>query len=173
MLVFGPFRSMPKDESFIAFNLSSSTQVIPRLPGLFILPNMQGATSLEQREQMEWNFDTWYYDYVLNDPIACSSLMMILSALYEGKNVYICISEYSSDPIIAMLNESFMKLIQTRYDIKYSIINDPEDIMYIPKDGCEFASVMGIMNFDQDKNRFMQLGEEQRISSGGKFLGGV
>lgn len=168
MLVFGPFRSAPKDGSFVIFNLSSSTQVIPRLPGLFIVPNIQNANSLDEREQIEWNFDNWYYEYILNDPIACSSLMTILNSLYEGNNVYVCISEYSWDPIIAMVNESFMKIIQTRYDIKYSIINEPEDILYIPKDGCDFASVYGITNFDQDKNRFMQLNEEQRIS-GGKF----
>lgn len=172
MLVFGPYRSMPKDESFVVFNLSSPTQVIPRLPGLFMIPNVQAARTLEEREQMEWSFDSWYYEYLLNDPIACSSLMSILSALYDNKNVYICTAEYSGDNLISILNESFMKVLQTRYDIKYSIINEPEDIMYIPKDGCVFASVNGIMTFDQDKNRFMTLMEEQRVIGGGKFIPG-
>ena len=35
MLVFGPYRSIPRDVDFKVFNLTSQTQVIERLPGLF------------------------------------------------------------------------------------------------------------------------------------------
>ena len=94
------------------------------MPGLLAIPNF--GTSIPQDPiGYEYQFDLWYYDYVLNDPTACSSLMLILNTLYDGEKVYICISDYSFDNGISMINESFMKLIQSRYDIKYSIINEP------------------------------------------------
>lgn len=168
MLIFGPYRAIP-DNSFRVFNLSSQNQAIERLPGLLAMPNY--GTSIPQDPiGYEYQFDLWYYEYVLNDPIACSSLMMILNALYEGEKVYICISEYSSDNTISMVNESFMKLIQTRYDIKYSIINESEDYFYIQHDGCDFLSVQGIATFDEDRKRFLQVCEENRVASGGGYI---
>lgn len=173
MLVFGPYRSIPTDASFTVFNLSSPTQVIPRLPGLMVFPDQQqfqynGQDSSEMNEK---SFDMWYYNYVLNDPVAFSSLMGLLIALYEGTNVYICIADYSNGNI-SIINESFMKMIQARYDIKYSIINDREDYLYIPIDGCDFGSVAGIRNFDEDRKRYILLVEEERIKNGGTFVVG-
>lgn len=164
MLVFGPYRSIPKDESFTVFNLSSMTQAIPRLPGLVVFPNTDAMSGEE-----EYNFDLWYYNYILNDPTACSSLMAILESLYQGNNVYVCISEYQTDEFMSILNESFMKILQTRYDIKYSIINDPDDFLYIQKDGCDFGSVDGIYNFDTDRNRFREVSIENSLASGGSI----
>ena len=161
MLIFGPYRAIP-DDDFKVFNLSSMNQAIERLPGLLMIPNY--ATSMAQDPiGYEYQFDLWYYDYVLNDPIACSSLMSILDCIYNGYKVYICISEYSGDNGISMVNESLMKLIQVRYDIKYSIINEKEDYDYLDKDGCDFMSVYGLKNFDDDRKRFIQLCEENNI----------
>lgn len=165
MLIFGPFRSIPRDEDFVVFNLTSQTQVVPRLPGLFVLPNQPYQP--QDDGQGERAFDYWYYEYVLNDPTACTSLINILTTLYEGRKVYVCIADYSADPMTSILNESFMKLIQARYDIKYSIINDPEDYYYIPRDGCDFMSVAGIRNFDSDRRRFLEIYEANRIMYGG------
>ena len=164
MLIFGPYRAIP-DNTFTVFNLSSQNQAIERLPGLLNIDSFSTMQNIPA--EYEDSFDLWYYDYVLNDPIACSSLMMILNALYDGQKVYICISEYSYDNGISMVNESFMKLIQTRYDIKYSIINDPEDYFYISHDGCDFMTVQGIITFDQDRKRFLQICEENKIVAGG------
>ena len=152
------------NSDFTVFNLSSPTQYIQKLPGLFVdPPNKSLFPSLDIGEQVERSFDMWYYNYVLNDPIACSSLMMILSALYEGKHVYICIADYTNANYVSIINESFMKLIQTRYDIKYSIINNTEDLQYISQDGCDFMSVGGIQNFDEDRKRYMTLTVENQI----------
>ena len=70
-----------------------------------------------------------------------------------------------------MINESFMKMIQVRYGIKYCIINEPEDFIYIDKDGCDFMTVAGIQTFDADRKRFMQVSEEQRLMHGGAVEG--
>lgn len=164
MLVFGPFRAIPKDSNFTVFNLSSPVEFIDKLPGLFVSPpDVSLYPTLENIEQSEKSFDIWYYNYILNDPIAHSSLMMILTKLYEGNNVYICIGDYSYENYISILNESFMKIIQTRYDIKYSIVNDTEDINYIPIDGCDFMSVAGIQNFDADRKQYMISSVENQI----------
>lgn len=170
MLVFGPYWAIPKNEDFTVFNLSSLTEAVPRLPGLFMVPeHLNNPAIMGNQDVYEKEFDKWYYDYVIEDPVACSSLMAIVMALYQGQKVYICISDYSSSDVCSTLNESFMKLIQTRYDIKYSVINCPEDYDYIPKDGCDFMSVTGIMQFDQDRKVFMQLIEEQRLANGGNY----
>ena len=66
-----------------------------------------------------------------------------------------------------MINESFMKILQTRYGIVYSIINEPEDFEYVSRDGCDFMTVNGIQTFDNDRKQFMQVEEEQRLSHGG------
>ena len=155
MLVFGPYRCIPSDRELVIFNLSSLNQNIPRLPGLIPLI----STPIYD----EKDFDMWYYDYVLNDPVACTSLMSVLGSLYETSNVYVCISEYSSDDFMSMINESFMKIIQQRYDIEYYIVNELSDWNYIDDTGCDFRSVRGINTFDEDKNRFLLLREEKLI----------
>lgn len=167
MLIFGPYRAIPRDDRFVVFNLSSPTQAIPRLPGLFVTPNQPIVGSDSDDGTYEKTFDMWYYDYVLNDPTACSSLMTILSSLYQGYHVYICIADNLSGGIINMINESFMKILQTRYGIVYSIINEPEDFEYVNRDGCDFITVNGIQTFDEDRKQFMQVEEEQRLSHGG------
>jgi len=170
MLVFGPYRAVGPllEEGFTVFNLSSQTEAIARLPGLFVLPTQQPMMNMPDGTQMaEKSFDMWYYQYLIEDTVACSSLMMILNTLNNTGKVFICITDYGSNDAINVLNECFMKFIQARYDIKYSIINEAEDYFYIPKDGCDFMSVSGINAFDEDVRRFMYLSEAQRIMSGG------
>lgn len=164
MLVFGPFSAIPRDEEFVIYNFSSPA-CIPRLPGLFVIPTYDNQTD-DEDGQLEKSFDMWYYNYILENPIACSSLMNILNSLYNGNNVYICIGNYS-DGFINVLNESFMKMIQCRYDIKYYIVNEIQDFQDIRKDGCDFMSVQGIITFDNDRKRFLQLMEEERLLRGG------
>ena len=61
MLVFGPFHAGPGvDQGFRMFNLSSPTEYIPKLPGLFVLPpDKKLYPSIEVAEQAEKAFDTW------------------------------------------------------------------------------------------------------------------
>ena len=158
MLIFGPVSAIPQDKEFYVFNLTSASEAIPRLPGLVINPGNMGLDM-----EISNAFDLWYYDYILNDLTACSSLMNVLDALYDNHSVYICISEYISDPFMSIINETFMKILQLRYGIKYSIINDLEDYQYIPKDGCDFMTINGIKNFDNDRKRYQQLCMEARV----------
>lgn len=172
MLVFGPYRAIPKieDGKLVVFNLSSPTQAVTRLPGLLVTPDQPIVASCMDDGTYEKAFDVWYYNYVLNDPTACSSLMMVLNYLYQGYHVYICISDNFSAGVINMINESFMKILQTRYGIEYSIINEPEDFDYIKQDGCDFMSVNGIQTFDADRNQYMQLDVESHVARGDSMI---
>jgi hypothetical protein len=159
MVIFGPVSAIPQDEDdIIVFNLTSASEMIPRLPGLIV----RSSVRLDESDA-EKAFDMWYYDYVLNDMTACSSLMAILEAIYNNSIVYICITEYSSSPFMSIINECFMKILQTRYGIKYSIINTKEDYDYIDRSGCDFMTVSGIQNFDEDRRRFRQIVTESRL----------
>ena len=160
MLIFGPFTAVPLDDDKLQiFNLSSPTEIIQPSPGL--LPSL----SYLQYPMTEEEFDRWYYNYLLEYLPACQSLMEILTALYDCKHVYVCISDYS-EGFLNIINESFMKMIQSRYGIKYAIINTREDLEYNPKDGCDFRSVQGIKTFDDDRKRYLRLLTEQQIIEG-------
>lgn len=162
MLVFGPFSGVSPYFDAI-YNLSSLTQAVPRLPGLIpdSIPNIHGPFVDEK------DFDMWYYNYILNNPIPFKSMMTILMSVYEGNKTYVCIGDYLSDPYISIINESFMKVIQQRYGIKYSIINTISDLEYIQKDGSDFDSNEGLSAFDDDRNEFLQMQMEEYISQNG------
>ena len=167
MLVFGPYMAIPQDKEFVVYNLSSLTQQVPRLHGLIPILPQDLLVRMSMPEQNEYAFDLWYYEYATNDHDAVSSILTVLGSLYEGKNVYVCIAEYS-DSFLNMINESFMKLLQTRYGIKYAIINNASDFDYIDQSGgCDFSTVEGILQFDRDKLDYMTLLEENNIMRGG------
>lgn len=153
MVIFGPYNIAPiGDDSFMIFNLSSPAMAVPRERGLLVTPPIEILDSPEAEKE----FDKWYYNYVFSNEEAFSSLMSILYALKLEKNVYICTVTYDYG-LIDSINESFMKILQTRYGIKYSIVNSKEDFDYIDKDGCDFDSVRGIKTFDEDIARYNKL----------------
>ena len=119
MLIFGPYNAIQYPYVQMVFNLSSLTQDIPRLPGL--IPPINGLIIDEK------DFDMWYYNYVLNNPEPFKSMMSILLSMYDGYITYVCIGEYIMDPYMSIINESFMKILQQRYGIKYSIVNEIND----------------------------------------------
>ena len=166
MLVFGPYSAIPQNEEFVVYNLTSLTQFVPRLNGL--IPKIpQNIIATMMTDQAEYTFDVWYYDYVTSDPDAVSSILTVLGSLYNGQNVYICITEYS-DAFLNMINESFMKVLQTRYGIRYAIINNALDYEYLDHSGgCDFTTVDGIMQFDRDKMDYLAFIEENNIMRGG------
>lgn len=147
MLVFGPYRAIPQGQGFTVFNFTSMTQDVPRLPGLLI--------DFQTPIYDEYQFDLWYYNYILDNVLPFSSLMKIMISLYETGRVYVCINDYTSDYFTSLLNESLMKMIQQRYGVMCNVINNPEDIDYIQKDGPEFQTKEGIDAFDHDKEQYI------------------
>lgn len=138
MIMLGDPRYIPYyDTSLIVYNYSSLAEGIPKLnlmPPQFTCNN-------------EYEFDMMYASWLLSDPIAFHDLMVIMYAVYEGLDVYLCASNIE---IVQPINESFIKFIQQRYGINCYIINDPEDLEYVRDYGSGF-STEGIANFDIDK----------------------
>ena len=159
MLIFGPYNAIDYGYVEAIYNLSSLTQEVPRLPGL--IPAINGPIIDEK------DFDMWYYGYILNNPIPFRSMMAILMSVYQGAITYVCISDYMSDPYMSVINESFMKVIQQRYGIKYSIVNTLDDFEYIQKDGSDFDSNEGLKTFDEDRMEYLQMNMEEYISING------
>ena len=159
MLIFGPYNAIQYPYVQMVFNLSSLTQDIPRLPGL--IPPINGHIVDEK------DFDMWYYNYVLNNPEPFKSMMSILLSMYDGYITYVCIGEYIMDPYMSIINESFMKILQQRYGIKYSIVNEINDYDYIQKDGSDFDNNEGLQTFDEDRMEYLQMTMEEYISING------
>ena len=153
MLVFGPASCIPVEEkNFSIYNFSSLTQGVHRLPGMMPLQIPQDVYENPSSEKV---FDLWYYNYIMVNPVSFVSLMMIMLKIFDGKNVYVCISDYSSNKCISNMNESLMKMIQARYGITCNIVNTPEDFKYIKEKGCDFSGV-GLKNMTADQDRFVK-----------------
>lgn len=107
-----------------------------------------------------------YYQYLLANDYAFVQLMSIMIPLYEGKDVFICITNDSINPFIQWLNELLMQFIQDRYGYVGIIINDADD--YDAFNPGDFGfNVPGIMNMDADRGRYEQEREKARLLAGG------
>lgn len=96
-------------------------------------------------------FDISYANYILNNDYQFIQLMKIIYPLYEGRDVYVLISNTNFYDI---LNESIFKLIQQRYGYISNEVHSEEDILYL-KEGS--FSVQGLYNLDLDRLRLIGL----------------
>jgi hypothetical protein len=153
LLLYGNYQNIPED--CIVFNFCGliekyqSCNLIP--------PNNLGAVS-------EYDFDLRYMHWIIDNDSNFTNFMNIIMQLYYGKNVYLITSDNNDDWSNA-LKESLLKLIQQRYGIEAVEVDCLDDIVYA-KD-CEFSEY-GIINLDQDKERYLYLYESYRISNGGQ-----
>ncbi len=157
MIVFGPYEALPNpEEGFSVFNISSFNENIPRLPNLIVdIPEM-----VLHSDDMEKDFDMWYYDYIINkDPIAFGSMMTILMNLYNTNRVYVCISNFK-DSFLNTINESFIKILQQRYGLRCVRVNVREDWDSMDMCGSDFTSYDGLDVFDYDRLRYIKLAKE-------------
>lgn len=162
MLVFGPYRAClnarrPNRES-VMYNFSSLTQLVPRL--VYLFPAFDPSVP---REQLEYQ----YYQYLAFNENAFVELMQIMFPLYEGKDVFICISTGDVNVMTSWMNELLMGYIKDRYGYMPVIINESEDIIAFNESDFRF-SLQGILNMDSDRERYMQEMEEQRLKAGGR-----
>ena len=173
MLIFGPGRCASHiwhdDKRLFVYNLTGNVNACNgSLNLLFPYPAQlgYGDTSMANWGEIAKDIDIRYYNYIMSDVNAFSQLMTVMVNSVDN-NVFICISEVSIDPYMACINESLMKLIQTRYGFRFFIVNEPEDMQYIQSDGCGFRSVEGIQMYDYDKDSFILHNEKYRLSMGG------
>ena len=147
-------------ENCIPFNITSLKEGVVNLSYL-IPPNNLGH--LDTRD-----FDIQYANYIMSNDIVFKQFFDIIYCLYLGKDVYLMMdpSDWSENII-----ESILKLIQQRYGYDATLITCFDDFVFasntvnIPR----FNPYFGIMNLDQDKERYSYIIESERIRNGGKI----
>jgi len=154
-LVYGnvDIARLMRDDLWKIYSFTSLAQDFPDT-GL-IPPNNLGAIN-------EYDFDVKYMQFIMNDDFRFIKFMDIMYNIYNHKNLFLVIN-YEDWSI--NLVESLLKLIQQRYGINATMINEIDDIN-IMKD-TDFDSYYGINNFDQDCNRYLEISERYRIMNGG------
>ena len=157
-LFYGNGNALPQND-FKLYNFNSIKEKGIRL-NLFP-QNSLGAID-------EYDFDCRYANYIMTDDFAFMNMMSVVMDLYSGINVFILADEddfYTYDGWNAILVQSFMKLLQQRYGINGTKIDNHWDMENA--NPTEFSEY-GILNLDVDKERYSYLIESQRIMSGGK-----
>lgn len=165
MLVFGPYqacigaaRLRHQSKEAVLFNFSSLSQEIPRLA--YLMPTLDLRVPIEILEQQ-------YGQYLIFDINAFKQLMTIMYPLYEGKDVYVAISSTDMNEYINLMNELLSSYIQNVYGYNSAIIYEPEDI-YAFNDADFKFNVPGIRQMDLDRERYIQMMEEERLKAGGQ-----
>ena len=153
-------------QDFKIYNFSSLMEI--GIPMNLLPPNNLGAIN-------EYDFDCKYMQYIMMNDYTFGSMMSMMMDIYNNNDVFILIADENDsffNPDVASWNtiliESFLKFIQQRYGMNATLIESEEDINCM-----EFAefSDYGIMNFDEDKERFTYMIESIRIMNGGKPYG--
>ena len=143
------------DDNWTIYNFTSYTQGFTNTE--LIPPNNLGAIS-------EYDFDLKYMNYILEDNYRFCKFMDIVFNFYYHKNIFLIIN-YEDWSI--NLVESLLKLIQQRYGINSTMVNEPEDLTSIQD--VDFDPYYGIRNFDMDKARYLEFKERNRILAGGSI----
>lgn len=153
MLLYGDANNIQYDCQI--YNFCSLREGFKNL-GL-IPPNNLGAMS-------EYDFDIKYFHYIFDNDKIFMNLMKVIMDLYYGKNVYLIISDINNN-WCSMITESLMKLIQQRYGIVAIEVNCLDDVIFA--EDSTFNPYWGLVNLDEDKNRYIYLCEAIRLSTGG------
>lgn len=135
------------------YNFSSLKEGFVRLN--LLPPHTLGSNS-------EYEFDVNYMNYILGNDLIFMNFMVIILEIYNGNNVYLLVS---NDEWSQLLIDSLMKLIQQRYGINGVQVETMEDFYYAKDDS--FADY-GIINLDQDKERYTYLDQMYKAKGGGQ-----
>jgi hypothetical protein len=144
-------------------------RVISVLPDGFKVYNfmstMEGLEKIELlpppvQQTDDFNYDLYYANWLMNDPVGFRNLMKIIYEEYSGISIFLAVNM----DLIGNIAESFMKFIQQRYGINCYIINDQYDLMYAMDSGTSF-SMEGLANLDMDKEKIAILGEASLLNN--------
>jgi len=132
-------------DEFIIYNLSSLFEGYDRI-NILPIGNINNYSGID--------FDISYYNMIYNNDIIFKEFMeKIILPLYNNDNIMILVSK---DDIFDNITESLSKLLQSRYNIISTIINDTDDINNI-SDFNDFKSLEALSNLDEDKFRYMNM----------------
>ena len=146
-LMYGPITAvhdiLSQGNNLIVYNLTSLNEMFPRV---YLVPPM------ELGRNNDLQFDINYANWIMyNDP-QFVQFMNIISNVYNGYDVFILISEedWSAD-----LVDSIMKFIQERYGVVGAYVRSALDYIYASE--VEFAEGMGLINIQNDMERYGEL----------------
>lgn len=160
MLMYGNANNII-DSGFV-YNITSLREGLTNL-NLLIPPNSIGLfTGVD--------FDIAYMNYIFCNDVVFKQFFDIIYSMYIGNDVYLVISD--TDDWAENLIESLIKLIQQRYNVIAYRINCFEDFIYFNnvRDKHSDFSDFGLINLDQDKERYTYIVEAERIRCGGKVI---
>jgi hypothetical protein len=143
MLFYGNSSNVVGD---IVYNISSMNENYFRLATLQPPNNIGYLTDRD--------FDIAYANYILQNDIPFYQFFMIIYPLYMGKDVYLISGDENWNE---NLIESILKLIQQRYGYEGFQITSQEDYLFLSSRTSDFDPGYGLINLDQDKNRFFNL----------------
>lgn len=152
MIIFCDVKAIPKDiEIDSLYNFSSLSERGERL--FTLLPPFRSEQFRNERD-----FDMLYAAYILENDYVFKDFFKIVYSQYEngvGSNTVVLVGR---DEIRDIMTESVIKLIQQRYGINSYLINEAEDWEDIDyDDDATNFDVPGVLTFDQDKERFVDL----------------
>ena len=140
----------------VVYNITSMKEGLYRLN--LVPPNSMG-------HMIDKDFDIAYANYIMSNDAIFYDFFKIIFDLYLNHDVLLL---YSDDQWSENMAESLNKLIQQRYGYNCVRINSFDDYVYARmniEDG--FNPEYGILNLDQDKDRFAYINESIRIHNGG------
>ena len=156
MLYYGNSQNI--QEQCVVFNFTSYIEGYRRLN--LIPPNSLGASN-------EYEFDQLYMDYIMRYDFRFVEFFNIIYYLYSGQDVYLVISDDSWSEVLI---ESLLKLIQQRYGYNAVRVNCFDDIVF--SEPSSFNKSYGLINLDNDMERYTYLLESSRLASGGVISNG-
>lgn len=127
----------------VVLNFSSYTEGVERIE---IIPSVYGydRTSVE--------FDRYLFSYIYDNDNIFMEFSKIFMSLYYDKDVVLLATR--DEGIFDDILESLLKLVQQRFGVTASFVEDINDVDCIEE--SEF-SIQGLYNLDMDKERFMLL----------------
>ena len=106
----------------------------------------------------EYDFDLKYVNWIFSDDQRFIQFMTPIQELFNGRDVFIVYDHIMNRLWEDNMMESLLKLIQTRYGIIPCKIEDLED--YDMANESDIRYGYGLMNFDQDAKRFIDICEK-------------
>ena len=163
MIVFMPFKEIPleflEDKNItqvVSFNLSSYFMIGQNLTNL--IPNIDYLPEDILHGSIDTtNFDTVYWNGILNNPNSFIELMSIVLPVYNQPNILVQIlirDQNNTSEYITDITESLAKLIQQRYGYSPAIINEVNDLWDLEE---PTFSIPGLFNISNDLQLFISM----------------
>lgn len=153
-----PIQALPKTwpGQWAVYNFTSMYE-LPQ-----IIPIKTADIPIWDDGSMAKQMDYKFAEYLMTDEVAFVGLMTMMRAFSLGCDVFVLIDNHGYNNL-ENLNESLIKFIQQRYGFTPYRINELSDLD--ANDYYQSFTVPGIVNFDEDMNRYIMIGQRAVVSN--------